>query len=105
MILSTALKGEPKLFKPLVNTLCKVRMSERVLVSTKGDETIVGTSLPHAIGLLLMKRKSFLEKGRNPAAEDAKDKPSFDLCPECQSLTLKRDGSCRKCSNCGFTTC
>ncbi|MDR1309925.1 MAG: hypothetical protein LBL95_08545, partial [Deltaproteobacteria bacterium] len=104
MILSTALKCEPELFKPLVNTLCKVRMSERVLVSTKDDETIVGTSLPHAIGLLLMKRKSFLDKGLEPVAE-ARDKSSFDLCPDCQSLTLKRDGSCRKCSNCGFTTC
>ncbi|MDR1677176.1 MAG: hypothetical protein LBS44_02150 [Deltaproteobacteria bacterium] len=104
MILSTALKCEPDLFNPLVNSLCKVRMGERVLLQTMNDELIVGNSLPHALGLLLLKRKAFLDKNKNLEKLD-KDLSSFDLCPECQSLSLKRDGSCRKCTNCGFTTC
>jgi ribonucleoside-diphosphate reductase alpha chain len=104
MILSTALKCEPKLFNPLVNSLCKVRMGERVLLQTMNNEVIVGNSLPHAIGLLLLKRKSVLDKNKN-LEQIGLDKCSFDLCPDCQSLSLKRDGSCRKCFNCGYTTC
>jgi predicted RNA-binding Zn-ribbon protein involved in translation (DUF1610 family) len=102
MIISTSLKSEPGLFKPLVNTLCKVRMGERIKLLTANDETIIGNSLPHAIGELMLKRKMFLDKGKHLEEEN---KSSFDLCPDCQSLTLKRDGSCRKCTNCGFTTC
>ncbi|MDR2367418.1 MAG: hypothetical protein LBF58_04795 [Deltaproteobacteria bacterium] len=104
MILSTSLKCEPQLFTPLVNSLCKVRMGERIYLKTANEETIIGTSLPHAIGLLLLKRKGILDKGKEPGIIE-KDLSSFDLCPECQSLSLKRDGSCRKCAKCGFTTC
>ncbi|MDR0620809.1 MAG: hypothetical protein LBJ61_02885, partial [Deltaproteobacteria bacterium] len=48
MILSTSLKCEPDLFAPLVNTLCKVRMGERIYLETLNGDVIVGNSLPHA---------------------------------------------------------
>jgi ribonucleoside-diphosphate reductase alpha chain len=102
MILSTSLKCEPELFKSLVNSLRKVRMGERIKLITENGETIIGNSLPHIIGEVLQKRKNFLDQGN--VKEEVK-LSSFDLCPDCQSLTLKRDGSCRKCTNCGFTTC
>ncbi|MDR3134579.1 MAG: hypothetical protein LBU69_00625 [Deltaproteobacteria bacterium] len=104
MILSTSLKCEPELFLPLVNTLCKVRMGEKIHLKTAGSDTIVGNSLPHAIGLLLLKRKEILNKDKLIGKVD-ENISSFDLCPDCQSLSLKRDGSCRKCLNCGLTTC
>jgi ribonucleoside-diphosphate reductase alpha chain len=104
MILSTSLKCEPDLFIPLVNTLCKVRMGERIYLETSDGEQIIGNSLPHVIGLVLLKRKGLLDKGKDPLPLD-KNMSSFDLCPDCHSLSLKRDGSCRKCHKCGFTTC
>ncbi|MDR2386161.1 MAG: hypothetical protein LBE80_01075 [Deltaproteobacteria bacterium] len=104
MILSTSLKCEPDLFTPLVNTLCKVRMGERIYLEMANGEKIVGNSLPHVIGLTLLKRKATLEKDKNPIGLE-RNMSSFDLCPDCHSLSLKRDGSCRKCLNCGFTTC
>ncbi|MDR1546652.1 MAG: hypothetical protein LBU12_08105 [Deltaproteobacteria bacterium] len=104
MILSVALRRAPALFEPLVKVLCKVKMDQRVLVRTNmSQDPIVGNSLPQAIGMLMSQRKEFLEKGCQ--VEAPHDCGSYDLCPECQHLTLRREGSCRKCGSCGYTTC
>jgi ribonucleoside-diphosphate reductase alpha chain len=104
MILSVALRRAPSLFEPLVKVLCKVRMDQRVLVRTNmSQDPIVGNSLPQAIGMLMRQRREFLEKGEQVDAPN--DSGSFDLCPECQHLSLRREGSCRKCHGCGYTTC
>ncbi|MDR1051270.1 MAG: hypothetical protein LBP95_09385 [Deltaproteobacteria bacterium] len=106
MILSTSLKCEPGLFRPLVNTLHKVRMGERIRLTTENGEVLVGNSLPHLIGEVMLVRKKNLDAGAlGDRPREEGQLGSFDLCPECQSLTLRRDGSCRKCSKCGFTTC
>jgi ribonucleoside-diphosphate reductase alpha chain len=102
MILSVTLRKDPALFDSLVKVLCKVRMDQRVVVKTAGDEPIVGTSLPQAIGLLMMRHQGFLSKGEGCVAKAA---GSLDLCPECQQLSLKREGSCLKCGNCGYASC
>ncbi|MDR0355275.1 MAG: hypothetical protein LBJ64_06020 [Deltaproteobacteria bacterium] len=102
MILSTSLKYQPELFDNLVKTLKKVQMGDKVKIQTASGKLIVGDSLPQAIGLLMSHRKAELDKEPVPAESP---QSSFDLCPECHSLTLQRDGSCRKCHNCGYTTC
>jgi predicted RNA-binding Zn-ribbon protein involved in translation (DUF1610 family) len=48
-------------------------------------------------------RKAFMDKGGQVAMP--RDHGAFDLCPSCYKLSLKREGSCRKCSNCGYSTC
>jgi ribonucleoside-diphosphate reductase alpha chain len=104
MILSVALRKAPTLFSSLVKVLCKVRMDQRVLVRTKmSEDPIVGNSLPQAIGLLMRQRKEFLDRGGK--VDVPKEMGSCDLCPECHQLALRREGSCRKCQKCGYSTC
>ncbi|MDR3205267.1 MAG: hypothetical protein LBV23_11115 [Deltaproteobacteria bacterium] len=116
MILSVALRSCPPLFEPLAKTLCKVNMDQRVRIETNmSPEPIVGSSLPQAIGMLMLQRKQFLEQ--NPrgntrqsaapveASGQANIKGAFDLCPECNQLTMRREGNCRKCLSCGLSTC
>ncbi|MDR2443283.1 MAG: hypothetical protein LBE31_07170 [Deltaproteobacteria bacterium] len=104
MILSVALRSDPALFEPLVRVLNKVRMDQRVIIRTlMSEQPIVGNSLPQAIGILMQQRRQYLDKGGQVGVP--RDPGAFDLCPECQKLSLKREGSCRKCFNCGFTTC
>ncbi|MDR2200110.1 MAG: hypothetical protein LBR53_11810 [Deltaproteobacteria bacterium] len=104
MILSVALRRAPFLFDALVKVLLKVRMDQRVVIRTKmSRDPIVGNSLPQAIGLLMRQRKDFLDKGCPVPVPH--DDGAYDLCPECHKLSYKREGSCRKCLNCGYTTC
>ncbi|MDR1656615.1 MAG: hypothetical protein LBT47_03525 [Deltaproteobacteria bacterium] len=104
MILSVALRSDPGLFEPLVKVLNKVKMDQRVVIRTKmSEQPIVGNSLPQAIGILMRQRQQFLEKGGQVGVPH--DQGAFDLCPECHKLSLKREGCCRKCFNCGFSTC
>jgi ribonucleoside-diphosphate reductase alpha chain len=104
MILSVALRRAPSLFEPLVKVLCKVKMDQRVVIRTQmSKDPIVGYSLPQAIGLLMRQRREYLEKGCQVPVPH--DQGSCDICPECQKLSLRREGSCRKCDNCGYSTC
>ncbi|MDR1040904.1 MAG: hypothetical protein LBR80_12225 [Deltaproteobacteria bacterium] len=104
MILSVALRKAPFLFDSLVKVLNKVKMDQRVVIRTSmSEEPIVGNSLPQAIGLLMRQRKDFLDKGTQvPVPHDV---GNYDICPECHELTLRREGSCRKCDSCGYSTC
>ncbi|MDR2339492.1 MAG: hypothetical protein LBF40_05090 [Deltaproteobacteria bacterium] len=104
MILSVALRRAPFLFDPLVKVLLKVRMDQRVVIHTKmSKDPIVGNSLPQAIGLLMRQRKEYLDKGSPVPVPH--DDGAYDICPECHKLSFKREGCCRKCLNCGYTTC
>lgn len=105
MIISVALREVPSLFDRFVKVLCKVSMGERYVVRTRMSTTpIVGGSLPQVIGRLMMLRKEFLHKGGQPV-EVPLERGGYDLCPECHELSMRREGSCRKCDRCGFTTC
>ena len=104
MIISVALREVPSLFDRFVKVLCKVCMGERFIVRTRMCETpIVAGSLPQLIGRLMMLRREYLKSGilTNAPAE----RGGYDLCPECQELSLRREGSCRKCDKCGFSSC
>ncbi|MDR1921476.1 MAG: hypothetical protein LBS31_07005, partial [Candidatus Adiutrix sp.] len=59
--------------------------------------------LPHVIGRLMLLRKEYLQKGR--LIEAPAERGGYDLCPECHELSMRREGSCRKCDKCGFSTC
>ncbi|MDR2459698.1 MAG: hypothetical protein LBE38_02785 [Deltaproteobacteria bacterium] len=104
MILSVSLRKAPILFDDLVKVLCKVKMDQRVIIRTlMSEDPIVGNSLPQAIGLLMRQRKDFLDKGGLVPVPH--EKGGCDLCPECHQLSLRREGSCRKCDNCGYSSC
>ncbi len=107
MIISVALREVPSLFDRFVKVLCKVSMGERYIVRTRMCKTpIVGGSLPQVIGRLMMIRKEFLQKSQNGEPLEAPaERGGYDLCPECHELTMRREGSCRKCDRCGFSTC
>jgi hypothetical protein len=104
MILSVSLRKAPFLFDSLVKVLSKVKMDQRVIIRTHmSEDPIVGNSLPQAIGLLMRQRKDYLDKGSQVPVPH--DYGNYDLCPECQKLSLRREGSCRKCDNCGYSSC
>jgi ribonucleoside-diphosphate reductase alpha chain len=105
MIISVGLREVPSLFERFVKVLCKVSMGERYIVRTRMCKTpLVGGSLPQIIGRLMMIRHEYLQKGGEPLDPPA-ERGGYDLCPECHELTMRREGSCRKCHRCGFSTC
>ncbi|UQZ89023.1 hypothetical protein C4J81_07350 [Deltaproteobacteria bacterium Smac51] len=104
MIISVALREVPGLFDRLVKVLNKVGMGDRFIVHTRMCKTpVVGNSLPQVIGRLMTLRREYLRKGQ--LDEVPAERGSYDLCPECHELTMRREGSCRKCDRCGFSTC
>jgi ribonucleoside-diphosphate reductase alpha chain len=106
MIISVALREVPGLFGPLVKVLNKVSMGDRFIVKTKMCQTpVIGNSLPQVIGRLMTLRREYLKNGDTQLEEIPAERGAYDLCPECQELTLRREGSCRKCDRCGFSSC
>ncbi|MDR1046083.1 MAG: hypothetical protein LBP33_13400 [Candidatus Adiutrix sp.] len=104
MIISVALREVPSLFDRFVKVLCKVSMGERYVARTSMSQTpVVANSLPQLIGRLMMLRRAYLQKGET--LEAPAELGGYDLCPECHELSLRREGSCRKCGRCGFSTC
>ncbi len=104
MIISVALREVPSLFDRFVKVLGKVSMGERFIVHTKMCNTpVVANSLPQLIGRLMLIRRDYLKNGQ--LTDAPAELGGYDLCPECQELTLRREGSCRKCARCGFSTC
>jgi ribonucleoside-diphosphate reductase alpha chain len=104
MILSVSLRKDPDLFDDLVKVLNKVNMDQNVTIRTHmSEEPIRGSSLPQAIGRLMTLRREYLKKGSQIPVP--REKGAFDLCPGCYKLSLRREGSCRKCELCGYTTC
>jgi len=53
----------------------------------------------------MMLRKEYLKKNQAGPLDAPAELGGYDLCPECQELSLRREGSCRKCDRCGFSTC
>ncbi len=105
MIISVALREVPGLFDRFVKVLCKVSMGERFIVRTKMCKTpIVAQSLPQLIGRLMLLRRDYLLKGEE-VDEAPAERGGYDLCPECHELSMRREGSCRKCDKCGFSSC
>jgi ribonucleoside-diphosphate reductase alpha chain len=108
MIISTSLRHHPSLFDAIVKVLCKINMDQRFIIDTS-TPPIVGNSLPQALGLLLQHRKEELQE---PSQDNQNlippPKPmvkAYDICPSCHELTLKREGACMKCNNCGYSSC
>ncbi|MDR2935445.1 MAG: hypothetical protein LBV70_06180 [Candidatus Adiutrix sp.] len=106
MIISVALREVPGLFDRFVKVLCKVSTGERFIIRTHMCKTpLVAASLPQLIGRLMMLRKEYLKKPQTGPLDPPAELGGYDLCPECQELSLRREGSCRKCDRCGFSTC
>ena len=109
MIISVALREVPSLFDRFVKVLCKVSMGERYVIHTQMcKDPIVAGSLPQIIGRLMMTRKAYLDQkaqGQGDTFTAPTERGGYDLCPECHELSMRREGSCRKCDRCGFSTC
>ena len=66
----------------------------------------MGGTRRQCLGGLMLMRGDFRRKSVNGEALDAPaERGGYDLCPECHELSLRREGSCRKCDKCGFSTC
>jgi ribonucleotide reductase alpha subunit len=118
MAISIALRNNPLLIDKYIKTLSKVKMDDRIICKLKHDKTLVGSSVPNIIGQLM----AYLEEQRKcMPLIDQKEPIQFDLtkiddfpldydgqsdiCPECNEVSLKRMGSCKKCSKCGYSSC
>ncbi len=114
---SVTLRNHPDMLPKIAKTLIKIETSD-FFKCGDGENMIRANSLPQLIGLLLEKRDLELKvvqvKKDNPIYEvkdgvvaeaGASKSCSYDLCPECGQLGYKRDGGCKKCVLCSYTTC
>ncbi len=73
-------------------------LNERVI---KLDDTSDNLSLPNKIGV---KNKKVIS-GMFKQVQEARNRGyTGDICPECHSMTMVRNGTCLKCMTCGATT-
>ncbi|MGC9100028.1 MAG: hypothetical protein ACP5HC_02020 [Caldisericum sp.] len=110
-VISVTLREHPELVYRIINTLEGIETGE--FYKCNG---ITGKSLPDIIAKII---KDALERAKaknensfidcdsstsgKPLAE-ALDKEG-DLCPVCGRLSVYKNGSCKTCRECGFTTC
>lgn len=111
MVISTSLSHDPSLLPKLIKTLKKISMGERFSAEfdDSGDETVVlrGDSIPRLVANILEMRDNQIKSKvvTEEVMASVTQISGVDICPECQKLTLRRDGSCRKCYECGYSTC
>jgi len=96
-LISTALRYNPNMLNPLIHTMSKIQVGD---FYSCGD--IRSSSLPHMISLLLEKVSKDIN---STIIKEENNSSGLDLCPGCQKLSLKREGSCKTCKLCGYTTC
>lgn len=120
-IISVALRKYPELLDRFIETLEGIETGE--FYTCNG---IVGKSLPDIVAKILRRLRQHSDSmdtetlnawisdtlsKANPTPNNPSDKKTNhsedqgDLCPNCGKLTLFRNGSCKNCHSCGFTTC
>jgi len=97
MLLSKVLTLYPDSINNFIHLLSKIQAGDFYSYRKKR-----ANSLPHVIAMILIDRISELKAEVSTGEEVSK---TLDICPSCQNLTFKREGSCKNCTNCGFSSC
>jgi len=117
-IMSVALRRHPELIDRFIETLEGIETGE--FYNCNG---ITGKSLPDMVARILKKVRQHVDtlntenvtnwisetlsstSSKNPEKKSHNPEEQGDLCPNCGKLSLYRNGSCKTCVACGFTTC
>jgi ribonucleoside-diphosphate reductase alpha chain len=98
-IMSVALRRHPELINRFIQTLEGIETGE--FYSCNG---IFGRSLPDVIAKIL--KKAMEDASAESRVEsEFQETGSGDLCPACGKLTYYKNGNCKTCKSCGYTTC
>lgn len=103
-IISVALRRYPALVDRFVNTLSGIESGELFMCEVPETGKILrSNSLPDMIAKIL----DHLRSESADFSPTKKKEPVMvgDICPHCGKLALVRKGSCKDCTNCGFSTC
>jgi ribonucleoside-diphosphate reductase alpha chain len=98
-IISVGLRHDARLAEKFVKTLKGIEIGEFYRcgkIRAKGLPDMIAKVMEDAIE----KRK-----GKNCKEDCIEEKQVGDLCPQCGTLSLMREGNCMVCEKCGFTTC
>ena len=98
-VISVALRHSPELIERFIKTLEGIETGEFYVCNS-----IHGKSIPD-ITAKILKHALKTVKNRGPEEPENSKQPHGDLCPACGRLSLRRDGNCKTCTICGFTTC
>jgi ribonucleoside-diphosphate reductase alpha chain len=96
-IISVGLRHDPSLAEKFIKTLKGIEIGEFYNcgeLRAKGLPDMIAKVMEDAI----RRKKGLIEK-------EKEKKKVGDLCPQCGSLSLMREGNCLFCEKCGFTTC
>jgi len=101
-IISVGLRHDASLAEKFIKTLKGIEMGEFY-----GCGELRAKGLPDMIAKVMedaIRRKKGLVVGGEEGKKVGSKKVG-DLCPQCGSLSLIREGNCMVCENCGFTVC
>jgi len=98
-IISVGLRHDARLAEKFIKTLKGIEIGEFYRCGK-----IKAKGLPDMIAKVM---EDVIErrKGKNCEASYIEEKKVGDLCPQCGTLSLMREGNCMVCEKCGFTTC
>ena len=100
-VMSVTLREHPELISRFIETLEGIETGEFYICNG-----ISGKSLPDMIAKILKyTMESFSDKRNRYNKNSINTSEKGDLCPLCGKLTLIREGNCKSCTSCGFTTC
>lgn len=86
----------------VIDQLKGIRCASCLRARGKGEH-IDGISCPDILGSCLQEVVQLLEAGISSFRTDAE--PTLLECPECHKKTLRADGGCLVCPNCGYSRC
>jgi ribonucleoside-diphosphate reductase alpha chain len=98
-IISVGLRHDARLAEKFVKTLKGIEIGEFYRcgkIRAKGLPDMIAKVMEDAIEK---------KKGKNCKEDCIEEKKVGDLCPQCGTLSLMREGNCMCCEKCGFTTC
>jgi len=97
-VISVSLRQSPELIHKIVKTLEGIETGE--FYSCNG---IHGKSIPDIVAKIIR----YTMENMLGSVEETQQEPQIkgDLCPSCGKLSMKRNGNCKTCTSCGFTTC
>jgi len=97
-VISVSLRQSPELIHKIVKTLEGIETGE--FYSCNG---IHGKSIPDIVAKIIR----YTMENMLGSVEETQQEPQVkgDLCPSCGKLSMKRNGNCKTCTSCGFTTC
>lgn len=99
-VISVALRRHPDLVDRLVKTLEGIETGEFYVCNE-----ITAKSIPDMVAKLIKHSLELVGTASTKTDKKETDQTTGDLCPICGKLTVFKQGACKTCKNCEYTTC